>query len=714
MYLPVFPAFAGRAKGVVEMMFGEDNRYRLFVGLYAFVVILAGCGERSSGEFYGKTSPPSDNVMRYVSGSEPESLDPAIPTGQPEARLLMAIHDGLVEYHPKTMKPIPAIAESWEISPDVSEYIFYLRKNAVFSNGDPIKAQDFVYSFQRALDPDFLAKNAYLAYYIKYAEAYNSKLAFVKRPDGTFLLKRELEGSSEAPEVSTELFGPETEFGKSLTGPERFTVPIDEKNRAELFEKNEKLKAMAANAEFVPVAASDLGLEAIDDYTLRIKLRQSAPFFIDLLSHQFFKVVHRGAIEKHGKQWVRPENIVTSGAFRVKEHHPYDRIVLEKDPLYWDAESVRLDGIEFYPLEEATTMMNLYKAGSLYAVYNAVPPAAWIDTLREYEHEYMDHPAVTLQYYTFNVTRAPMDNEKVRKAFALAVDREALAKFRKTSKPTIDFTPIGIFPEYEEIRDRIYARELAKQGRTLEQWKAKMFDPEAARDLLAEAGFPVSRSGDTWVCPDFPIAEVEVLYNTSESNKAIAEFLQAQWRQNLGITVPLKNMEWKTFLNVRKELDYRGLGRAGWVGDYMDPFTFLKLFYTKDNDSSTGWYDPKYDTLVNEANRELDPVKRFELLAEAEFFVMDQQPVIPFMTDSTNWMKKPFVKGMYPNPQTLHPWKFVYLEQDQEKWDRFAENIMNYRDESVLNHVERLMSTQVARDAMRAERASADQSRPKQ
>ncbi len=689
------------------------NQFRTGLAVFVLSAFFVGCSSEASSRFYGKTEAPDDKILRYVSGSEPESLDPAIPTGQPEARLLMAIHDGLVEYHPKTMKPIPAIAESWEIAPDVSEYIFHLRKNAVFSNGDPIKAQDFVYSFQRALAPDFLAKNAYLAYYIKYAEAYNSKHAFVRRSDGTFVTKREAAGGEQTPEVGIEVFGPETEFGKALSSPERLTVPGDEKARTALFEKDEKLRSITANAEFVPVTGADMGVEAIDDYTLRIKLRQSAPFFIDLLSHQFFKVVHKGAIEKHGKQWVRPENIVTSGPFKVREHFPYDRIVVEKDPRYWDADSVRLNGIEFYPLEEATTMMNLYKAGSLYAVYNAVPPAAWIDTLRQYKDEYMDHPAVTLQYYTFNVTRAPMDNAKVRKAFALAIDREAIATYRKTSKATVDFTPIGIFPEYEEVRDRIYTRELAKQGRTLEEWKARMFDPERARELLAEAGFPVVRSGDGWASPDFPTAEVEVLYNTSESNKAIAEFIQSQWRQNLGITVPLKNMEWKTFLNVRKELDYRGLGRAGWVGDYMDPFTFLKLFYTKTNDSSTGWYDPKYDKLVNEANRELDPIKRFEILAEAEFYVMDQQPVMPFMTDSTNWMKKPFVKGMYPNPQTLHPWKFVYIEQDPAKWDKNAENLMKDTDVSVLSHVERLMETQNARVAMRAEQPSATETSAK-
>src|SRR5690606_29130777 len=121
--------------------------------------------------------------------------------------------------------------------------------------------------------------------------------------------------------------------------------------------------------------------------------------------------------------------------------------------------------------------------------------------------------------------------------------------------------------------------------------------------LLGEAGFPVQEnSNGTFAVPNFPTGDVELLYNTSESNKAVAEFIQAQWKQNLGIVVPLKNMEWKTFLNVRKELDYNGLGRAGWVGDYMDPFTFLNLFYSENNDSSTGWFDPKFDQMMDEAN----------------------------------------------------------------------------------------------------------------
>jgi oligopeptide transport system substrate-binding protein len=675
--------------------------YQFRVGMAIALVssFLISCSTQATGKYYGKTVAPEGQVLRYISGSEPESLDPAVPTGQPEARVLMALYDGLVEYHPKTMEAMPGIAESWKVAPDGTEYIFHLRQNATFSNGDPITAKDFVYTFRRALDPELAAKNAYLAYYIKYSEGFNGARAFVKKPDGSFLLKRDF---TTAPQSGTdesavppepEAFGGDTEFH----GPERLTVPGDEKSRNELFEEDAKLKAAASGAEFIPIKAEDLGVEAVDDHTLRVKLIQPAPFFIGLLGHQFFRVVHEGTVEKFGADWVKPANIVTSGAFVLKEHHPYDRIIVEKDPNYWDAEMVRLERIEFYPLEEATTMMNLYKAGSVEAVYNHVPPAPWNDMVKQYTDEYLNFPEVAIEYYTVNVTKPPMDDLKVRKAFALAVDREALATFRKTTKPLVDFTPEGIFPKYEEARTKVYTRELAKQGSSLEEWKARIFDPEKARELLGEAGFPVQGSGGSYSVPSFPTAEVELLYNTSESNKAVAEFIQAQWKQNLGITVPLKNMEWKTFLNVRKELDYKGMGRAGWVGDYMDPFTFLNLFYSENNDSSTGWFDPKFDRLMDEANKELDEMKRFEMLAEAEFYMMQFQPVIPLQTQATNWIKKPYVKGLYPNPGTLHPWKFVYIEHDQAKWDRNVDNLMIDRDEWVHEHIDRLMATQIAR-----------------
>jgi oligopeptide transport system substrate-binding protein len=660
-------------------------------------IITSSCTSSASSQYFGKTVPPSDNVLRYVSGSEPESLDPPLATGQPEARVMMALYDSLVEYDPKTMEPIPDIAESWEIGAGGTEYLFHLRRNATFSNGDPITANDIAYSFRRAVSPDLAALNGYLGYYIKYAEPYNAGQAFVRDAStGRFVLKSDLEGAESETAVEHHMLGANTEFHRYLDSPERLTVPGTEKERAALFDEDPKLKAAVEGKEFVPIKGEDIGVEAVDDYTFRIRLRQPAPYFIGLLGHQLFRVVHRPTIEKYGKAWTKPENIVTSGAFLLKEHRPYDRIVTVKNPNYWDAAMVRLDGIEFYPLDESTTMMNLYKAGSIDGMYNHTVPAAWNEVIRQYKDEYLNAPEVAIEYYTINVKKPPMNNLKVRQAFALAIDREALAKFRKTTKPLVDFTPEGIFPKYEEARTKVYTEELKKKGMTMDDWKARLFDPVKARQLLGEAGFPVQQSGSSFSCPNFPIEQVELLYNTAESNKAVAEFIQAQWKQNLGITVPLKNMEWKTFLSYRKKLEFTGLARAGWVGDYMDPFTFLNLFYGVKNDSSTGWSNPKYDKLLDEANTELDEMKRYEKLALAEFMMIQEQPVLPLQTQATNWIKKPYVKGMYPNPGTLHAWKFVYIERDPSKWDENVDNILSVHDAWVEDNLARLMSTQKA------------------
>ena len=302
------------------------------IGVVVFGVFLAGCSTSAKGRYYGVTVAPKENVLRYISGSEPESLDPGIPTGQPEARVLMSLYDGLVEYDPKTMEPIPSIAKTWEISPDGTEYLFHLRSNATFSNGKPITANDFVYTFRRNLDPALAAKNAYLSYYVKYAEAYNSGKSFVKKPDGTFLHKADLaEAAPAADETSSKAddeFGGATEFHKYLNEPERFVVPSTEAERQKLFDKNAKLKAAAAGAEFIPVKATDLGVEAIDDMTFRIKLVQPAPFFLGLLGHQFFRVIDQVTVEKYGRDWTKPENIVTSGAFKLLEHRPYYIVIV--------------------------------------------------------------------------------------------------------------------------------------------------------------------------------------------------------------------------------------------------------------------------------------------------------------------------------------------------------------------------------------------------
>ncbi|MEQ1603458.1 MAG: peptide ABC transporter substrate-binding protein [Pyrinomonadaceae bacterium] len=666
----------------------------MIVGISALLIaaLAFGCASRPSGQFFGKTEPPANNTLRYVSGSEPETLDPQISDGQPEARIYMAIYEGLVECDPKDQQPIPAIAKSWEASPNLDEFVFHLRDNAKWSDGKPITARDFVYSMRRGFSPETISRTAQLGFFIKYAEAFKSGFVFVKK-NGEFLLEKDFGGV----EKDSQRIGPETEFSKFLHSPARVTIDGDEKKRNKALAADPKLAEAVKGAELVPVTAEDIGVEAIDDLTLRISLRQGAPFYIGLFANQFFRLVPAQSIEKNGKNWTRPQNIVTNGPFRVKEYRPYDVLSLEKDPNYWDAANVHLDGIEFYPIEELSTIMNLYKAGSIDAMLNHAVPSSWIGEMRGYKDEYLNFPEMSTAYYAMNVTKPPFDDIRIRRAFSLGLDREALSSFRKVTKPLYYMSPTGVFHDYDKAMAKVSEEKRAEKGVSPEEWAKNIkFDPEQARKLLTDAGFPVAKNGDTYSCPTFPTDKVTLTFNTNENNRSIAEFVQSQWKQNMGITVPLKTMEFKTFLPFFKGLEYSGFSQLLWSGDYVDPYSFLSLEYGKANEGGSGFYDPKFDKMLDDANSELDMQKRYEMVARAEFYLMDQVPVIPLTVNATNWIKKPYVKGMYPNPGTLIPWKFVYFEKDPAKWDKDVANIFTTPDPKFDKQLEDLKSTQQA------------------
>jgi ABC-type oligopeptide transport system substrate-binding subunit len=434
-----------------------------------------------------------------------------------------------------------------------------------------------------------------------------------------------------------------------MHAPPRLTLPGDEAARNKLLAGNAKLQAAVKGKEFVPVTGEDIGVEAVDDYTVRISLSQPAPYFLGLLGHQLFRLAPRKIVEKYGEQWTQPEHIVTCGPFKMKAWIPYSELVVERDPLYWDAANVHLDEIHFFVSQDNPTSLNLYKVGEADAVLNHAVPNAWLQVVRP-KKDYMDGAEAAIAFVNINVTKPPMNDIRVRRAFNMSIDKVSYATSRLVTKPLSAFTPEGIFVGYP-------------------QPKGDPFDPEQARKLLGEAGFPVTKQGNGFQCKDFPVGEVEYIFNTNSSNKSMAEYMQAQWKQNLGITVPLRSMEFKTFLPARNKLEYKGFAVGLWSADYMDPFTFLGLFSTPDGSSGSGWFDPKYVAMLNEANRTLDQQKRYELLAKAEKYLLDNQPVIPIETFAVNWLKKPYVKGMYPNAASIYPWKFVYIERDKSKWD---------------------------------------------
>lgn len=585
------------------------------------IACASGCASpTATTEYFGRTDPPEGQQVRYISGGEPESLDPQLGTGQPEARIYLGLYEGLTEYDPRTGEAIPALAERWDIGANNTEFTFHLRPNARFSDGTRITANDFVYTVRRGLSPELASRNGYMAYDILYGQGYNEAASFVR------------DRASRA-------------FVADPAAPERRLVVSGDEGDAEALPAN--IKAAIAGKELVPIRAEDIGVEALDDLTVRIRTAQPVPYLPGLMAHQLFRIVPRAAIEKYGAQWTQPGHNIASGAFVLQTWKPYDRIVIARNPMYWDAATVRLDRITFYAIDDSTTMMNLYKAGEVDGTYNHTVPAAWFDQLGRGK-DFMNKPEAATEYYSFNVTRAPTNDVRVRKALNMSVDKEALGRYRRTVHPNTSFVPLGVFPGYPHP-------------------KGESFDPQRAKALLAEAGY--KDAAGNYDPSRFPVKDVEISYNTSESNRQVAEFVQAQFKQNLGLTIAIKNMEFRTFIPYRNRREYRGLARGGWIGDYLDPFTFLDLFSTREGNNASGWFEPAYLKLLREANRQLDPATRFATLARAEQMLLDAQAVLPLYTNDTNWIKKPYVKGMYANPLTMHPWKYVWIEHDPAQWD---------------------------------------------
>ncbi|MDQ4121512.1 MAG: peptide ABC transporter substrate-binding protein [Acidobacteriota bacterium] len=607
---------------IKKSIFKSLLRELSFICLPVFTaLVLSACSMPGNNEpYFGTIEPPPENVVRYISGPEPESLDPQIGSTQIEQRIYVGLYEGLVEYHPETLEPIPAIAENWEISPDSTVFTFHLRRNARWSNGEPITAKDFVYTVRRGLDPKLASRTAGQAYYIKNAKAFNDGESFVQDPaTGEFL----------------------SEKGA------RLVVPSDAKSQAALFKQKPELEAQIAGKKLVPVAAEDVGVEAVDDFTVRITLEQPVPFFIKILPHNFFRVVPEKIIKEHGNRWTQPENIVTSGAFRMKSWSPYHELVVEKNPFYWDAKSVQLDEIKFYPVEDINTAMNLYKAGEVDATYNRSVPRSWLFFIQQ-KKDHMDEREASIEYYLINTTKPPTNDVRVRRAFALALDKRILTVQRRNAKPLSSLVPPAIFVGYQSQQ-------------------TEDFNPELSKKLLAEAGFRDEHGN--YDPSKFPVDQIEIAYNTSEGNRFNAEIIQAQWKQHLGITVPLKNMETRAYIEYATKLQYKGFARLGYAADYIDPYSFLSVFAEAGGNNGTGWSSARFKELLDKANQTLDNTERYRMLSEAESLFLSEQPVIPLTISSTNWLKKPYVKGMFANPLTLHPWKFVRIERDPQLWD---------------------------------------------
>jgi ABC-type oligopeptide transport system substrate-binding subunit len=520
----------------------------------------------TAGAYFGSTTPPGDQVLIIGNQSEPRSLDPHKTAGVPEANIMLNLYDCLTTYDPKTAEPIPCLATSWEHNADSSVWTFHLRQNATWTDGKPLTADDFVYSWRRITDPDTASPYANLLYYVKNGEALN----------------------------------------------------------------NGDLKDL-----------TQLGVRALDPYTLEVTMERPTAFFISMTPHYAFTAVPRQAIEAWGDQWVTPEHNVSSGPFRLVKRAAYDRIILDKWSGHWDAANVTLTRVIFLPIDEQNTAVNLYKANELYGLAGGgqTVPTSFVKALRPKKDFYVSAEYGTY-YYSLNVKRKPFDNPLVRRALNLAIDKQAICeKYLGAGQvPAYNWVPPGT-PGYPYP-------------------DAPHYDPELARKLLAEAGYPGGKG--------FP--KIEIFFNTLESHRQIAELVQRMWKEQLNIPVDLNNQEWQVFQATRERREF-DVARDGWIADYLDCNTFLDLYQTDTLNNHPGWLDPQYTKLMEQANSDPDPQHRLDLLAKAEAILLDQMPVIPLYYYASVKLKKPFVDGWYDNPLDQHPMKFISINNSWKPGD---------------------------------------------
>jgi oligopeptide transport system substrate-binding protein len=534
-------------------------------GLVGLVLLWCGCGRHPAPPQapVQPGSPPAAQVLCLGNGAEPKSLDPHLVTGVAEQSILSALLEGLTSEDPHDLTPVPGVAENWDVSPDGCTYTFHLRAAAAWSNGDPVRAADFVFSFRRMLSPALAAEYAYMLYPLRNAKAFNT--------------------------------GAISDFGQ-------------------------------------------VGATAADDRTLVLTLEHPTPYFLQLLSHTSWLPVHPPTIEKHGRidqrntAWTRPENWVGNGPFVLARWDINRELAVQRNPHYWDAARVRLDGIRFRPIDSADTEERAFRNGEIH-VTQSVPLHAIEGYRRDHPELIRFDPYLGTYFYRFNTRIRPLNDARVRCALAIAIQREQLTKFvlKGGQAPAFHFTPPdtgGYTPT---------ARLTA--------------DLSAARRLLAAAGFPDGKG--------FP--PLELLYNTSEQHRVIAEAVQQMWKTALGVDVHLVNQEWKVYLDTVRRGDYQ-IARGSWIGDYNDPNTFLDMWVTEGGNNRTGWANAEYDGLIAQAARETDPRARLELFDRAEGLLLAEMPVAPVYFYVRTMLIQPCVQGWFPTLLDHHPYKYVYLQ----------------------------------------------------
>ncbi len=502
-----------------------------------------------------------EGILLVGNSNEPKGLDPHIVSGLLEANILRALFEGLVTNDPESDTASPAGA-ALEVTPDATATVWTakLRPGGRWSDGMPVTARDFAFSYQRILTPELGAKYAEMLYFLKGAEQFNK--------------------------------GVSKDF-------------------------------------------STVGVEVIDDETLRLTLRGPTPYFREILKHYTWTAVPRhvvlkfGTIGQRGNPWTRPENIVGNGPYKLKSWRRTDHIEVERNPYYWNAANVTLNGVRFLPITNLYTEGRMFRDGQLHVTYAATPEG--VDLMKkEHPEQLRQEPYVGTSFYRFNTKRKPLDDLRVRQALSFAVDRKLLCDnvFRGYIPAYAMTPPLG---KYDPPHIAGY-------------------DPEKARKLLADSGCPGGHG--------FP--RLKILISSKETAATLAQAVQAMFRKTLGIEVEIENKEWNAYLVAMQDLDY-DIAYGGWIGDYLDPLTFLEMWTPGNGNNNTGWDSPAFVKILQQSFQESDATRRFEQLYQAETILIRDAPILPIAWQVKNYLVHPSVEGWHPLLLGNNPYQFIRL-----------------------------------------------------
>lgn len=520
------------------------KKYRIWLVLIAAVLI----GTAVFAKPAAKNSKDKKQVLNYNLAVEPQYLDPAKSVGVAEFRVEYACFEGLASFGAGDV-PVPGAAEKWLISPDGKTYTFYLRKNAKWSNGDPVTAVDFEYAWKRLLNPATASSYASMLYYLKNAEEFN----------------------------------------------------------------NGKIKD-----------AAQVGVNAKDNYTLVVTLNAPCSYFLGLTINPSLYPVNKKVVEANPDKWTsNPETYIGNGPFKLTNWVHHEKLEFVPNPYYWNKSRIKLQKLVCYTVEEQSTALTMFDTGQL-DLSDELPrpeiPRLAAARLVKYS------PSIGTYYYMLNTKKPPFNDPRVRKALALAIDRSQIVKYitKAGEKPALGFVPYGIPDANPKNVFRKVGGDYFKDSAVSQ-----------AKKLLAEAGYSDIKK--------FPT--IEILYNTNETNKQIAEVIQEMWREKLGINITLVNQEYKVYLQSRSEGSFQ-VARSSWIGDYIDPMTFLDIWATGNGNNYTGWKNVQYDKFIDLAKTTINPKIRYQALHHAEQLLMNEMPIIPLYFYTRPYIIKPWVKGV--------------------------------------------------------------------